>query len=45
MIEDFLQLYGLSVEILNDLSFESKLGILLKNNLHYFDKMALFNEL
>lgn len=45
MIEDFLQLYGLSIEILNELSFESKLGISLKSNLHYFDKDILFNEL
>ena len=45
MIENFLRLYGLSIEILNDLSFESKLGISLKSNLHYFDKTALFNEL
>ena len=45
MIDDFLQLYGLSIEILEELSFESKLGISLKNNLHYFDKDILFNEL
>ena len=45
MIDDFLQLYGLSIEILEELSFESKLGISLKNNLHYFDKDTLFNEL
>ena len=45
MIEDFLQLYGLSIEILNELSFESKLGISLKSNLHYFDKDILIDEL
>ena len=45
MIDDFLQFYGLSIEILNELSFESKLSISLKSNLHYFDKVALFNEL
>lgn len=45
MINDFLQLYGLSIEILEELSFESKLGISLKNNLHYFDKTIIMNEL
>lgn len=45
MINDFLQLYGLSIGILEELSFESKLGISLKNNLHYFDKTIIMNEL
>ena len=40
-----LKVNGLSVEILDALSFESRLGILLKKNLHYFDKDALIAEL
>ena len=38
MNEQLLKMNGLSVEILNALSFESHLGISLKKNLHYFDK-------
>ena len=41
MDEQLLKLNGLSIEILNVLSFESKLGIPLKRNLHYFDKDLL----
>ena len=36
---------GLSVGILDALSFESHLGIPLKKNLHYFDKDLLIAEL
>ena len=36
---------GLSLEVLHKLSFESKLGINLKKNLHYFDKESLLEEL
>lgn len=42
---DILKRDGLSVEILSNLSYQSKLGINLKHNLHYFDKQALFSEL
>lgn len=45
MNEQLLKMNGLSVEILNKLSFESHLGIPLKKNLHYFDKAALIAEL
>ena len=45
MNEQLLKMNGLSVEILDALSFESHLGILLKKNLHYFDKDALIAEL
>ena len=43
--EEILLLNGLSIEILNALSYESKLGISLKRNLHYFDKKLLTEEL
>ena len=43
--EEILILNGLSIEILNALSYESKLGISLKRNLHYFDKKLLIEEL
>lgn len=43
--EEILLLNGLSIEILNSLSYESKLGISLKRNLHYFDKKQLIEEL
>jgi putative GTP pyrophosphokinase len=43
--EEILLLNGLSIEILNALSYESKLGISLKRNLHYFDKKLLIEEL
>lgn len=36
---------GLSLEILNKLSYQSELGINLKKNLHYFEKNILFQEL
>ena len=36
---------GLSLEILYKLSYQSKLGINLKKNLHYFDKESLLEEL
>ena len=45
MNEDILKKDGLSIEKLEKLSFQSKLGIRLKKNLHYFDKDALFAEL
>ena len=45
MNEQLLKMNGLSVEILNALSFESHLGISLKKNLHYFDKDLLIDEL
>ena len=45
MNEQLLKLNGLSPEILDALSFESKLGIPLKKNLHYFDKDLLLQEL
>ena len=45
MINEFLKLYGLSTDILNQLSYESKIGISLKSDLHYFDKNQLFQEL
>ena len=43
--EEILLLNGLSIEILNALSYESKLGISLKRSLHYFDKKLLIEEL
>ena len=42
---NILDLTGLSTEILSSLSYESKLNISLRRNLHYFDKDALLNEL
>ena len=45
MNEQLLKMNGLSVEILDSLSFESYLGIPLKKNLHYFDKDLLSAEL
>jgi putative GTP pyrophosphokinase len=36
---------GLSIEILDALSYKSNLGISLKKNLHYFDKNLLIQEL
>ena len=41
MNEQLLKMNGLSVKILDMLSFESHLGIPLKKNLHYFDKESL----
>ena len=45
MNEDILAINGLSIEILNKLSFRSKLGVSLKNSLHHFNKESLLNEL
>lgn len=42
---DLLQRDGLSIEILEQLSYRSQLGISLKKNLHYFDKSAFLEEL
>lgn len=40
-----MELNGLSVEILKELSYESKLGMSIKKNLHYFDRDILLKEL
>lgn len=45
MNEQLLKLNGLSLDILDALSFESQLGIPLKKNLHYFNKESLITEL
>lgn len=45
MGEQILKLNGLSLEMLEELSYESQLGISLKKNLHYFDKEPLIDEL
>ena len=45
IIENVLQLNGLSIKILERLSYRSQLGKSLKQNLHYFDKRALMQEL
>ena len=45
MNQDILKKDGLSIEKLEQLSYQSKLGIRLKKNLHYFDKNTLFTEL
>ena len=45
MNEQLLKINGLSLEILEALSYRSKLGIPLKRNLHYFDKELLIGEL
>ena len=45
MNEQLLKMNGLSLDILDALSFESHLGIPLKRNLHYFDKTLLIQEL
>ena len=39
MNEQLLKMNGLSVEVLNELSFELHLRIPLKKNLHYFDML------
>ena len=41
-MSNILQRDGLTIELLGELSYKSKLGINLKKNLHYFDKEALF---
>ena len=43
-MSNILQRDGLTIELLGELSYKSKLGINLKKNLHYFDKEALFEE-
>ena len=45
MNTQLLKMNGLSLEILDVLSFESHLGIPMKKNLHYFDKDLLIAEL
>ena len=45
MNEQLLKMNGLSLDILDALSFESHLGIPLKRNMHYFDKDLLIGEL
>mgnify|MGYP002709073336 CR=1 FL=1 len=45
MNEQLLKMNGLSMKILDMLSFESHLGIPLKRNLHYFDKDLLIAEI
>lgn len=36
---------GLTIELLEKLSYKSELGMKLKKNLHYFNKQELFDEL
>lgn len=45
MDDQFLKMNGLSLELLEKLSFESHLNIPLKRNLHYFDKEKLIEGL
>ena len=45
MIDNILELNGLSVEILKEISYQSKLGMSIKKNLHYFDRDILLKEL
>lgn len=45
MNEQILKMNGLSLQILDSLSYESQLGLSLKKNLHYFDKNMLISEL
>lgn len=45
MDEQLLEMNGLSVAILDSLSYKSNLNMPLKRNLHYFDHDALINEL
>lgn len=45
IIEDILKNDGLSLKVLENLSYHSNLNINLKKNLHYFDKENLFEEL
>lgn len=40
-----LLLNGLSVEILNALSYKSELGLSLKKNIHYFQKESVISEM
>lgn len=43
--EQLLKFNGLSLEILEQLSFQSNMGMSLKKDLRYFDKQALIEEL
>lgn len=45
MNEQLLKMNGLSLQILETLSFASHLGVPLKRNLHYFNKDLLIQEL
>ena len=45
MDDQLLKMNGLSLEILDFLSYKSQLGISLKKNLHHFDKDLLIQEL
>lgn len=45
MDDQLLAMNGLSLDILRSLSYESKLGIPLRKNLHYFNREALIEEL
>lgn len=44
-MSNILQRDGLSIELLSKLSYQSKLGINLKKNLHYFDKDSILAEI
>lgn len=44
-MSSILEIHGLSVDILQKLSYKSKLDRTLKDNLHYFNKEALLTEL
>lgn len=44
-MSNILQRDGLSIDILQKLSYKSKLGINLKKNLHYFEREKLIQEL
>lgn len=44
-MSDILKKDGLSLDLLELLSYRSQLGIQLKKNLHYFDQESLFKEL
>lgn len=44
-MEDILKKDGLSLKLLEKLSYRSDMGIRLKNNLHYFDRDVLLREL
>ena len=45
MIENVLELNGLSIDVLEKLSFQSMMGKSLKKDLRYFDQEELFAEL
>lgn len=44
-MSDILKKDGISLELLEQLSFHSGLGVNLKKNLHYFEKESLLKEL